>query len=88
MTILLDGLLMQTRAAAHDHLKQQLNLPGYYGRNLDALFDLLMEISKNTVIHLIHKDQMIAVLGSYGEILLETLQQVADENRNLTFTAE
>ena len=41
MTLTLDGLQMSGRAAAHDHLKAQLKLPDYYGRNLDALYDLL-----------------------------------------------
>ena len=88
MTILLDGILMSSRSAAHNYLKQQLHLPEYYGRNLDALFDLLTQIGSHTAIVLIHQEEMLETLGSYGEILIETLEQAADENPYLTFSAQ
>ena len=88
MTLILDGLRMQTRNTAHDHLKEQLGFPEYYGRNLDALYDLLMELPGDTEIRMIHRQAMLENLGSYGEILYETLQQAAEEKETLTFTAE
>ena len=88
MTIQLDGTLMSSRSAVHDYLKQQLNFPDYYGRNLDALFDLLTQIGSHTVITLIHQEEMFEKLGSYGEVLLETLEQAADENPYLTFSVQ
>ncbi|MBQ2244201.1 MAG: barstar family protein [Oscillospiraceae bacterium] len=39
--IFLDGSLMTDKAAAHDRLACQLGLPAWYGRNLDALYDML-----------------------------------------------
>lgn len=88
MILTLDGLQMSSRAAAHDHLKAQLQLPDYYGRNLDALYDLLTACPADTEILLINQAAVMEALGSYGEILIETLQQAADENRSLTFTAQ
>ena len=85
MTVQLDGKRMASRAALHDHLAQQLQLPDYYGRNLDALYDLLTEQAEHTIIELLNQDVMLASLGSYGEILIETLEQAMDENPNLTF---
>ena len=41
MTVTLDGRFMTTRDNAHEHLAQQLKLPDWYGRNFDALYDLL-----------------------------------------------
>ena len=38
----LDGKLIKEEG--HDYLMRALNLPDYYGRNLDALYDCLTEI--------------------------------------------
>ncbi|NLO13506.1 MAG: barnase inhibitor, partial [Clostridiales bacterium] len=40
----MDGRKMDTRALAHQHLKEELNLPAHYGANLDALHDCLGEM--------------------------------------------
>ena len=37
----LDGV--RTKAALHEQISSALELPDYYGRNLDALYDLLSE---------------------------------------------
>ena len=41
--IILDGKRMDGKAALHEELKEQLNLPDYYGGNADALHDCLSE---------------------------------------------
>ena len=41
---------MVDRPAAHAHLAERLDLPSYYGRNLDALYDVLTEIGADTEI--------------------------------------
>ena len=87
MRILLDGQQMQSRGAAHDHLQRQLSLPDYYGRNLDALFDLLAERGGETELVLIH-GEALAELGPYGEKLLTTLREAAAENPGLQFEME
>ncbi len=40
---ILDGKRMQTREAMHDVLQEIFSTPAYYGRNLDALHDVLSE---------------------------------------------
>ena len=42
--ITLDGNLLADAATLHDYLKETLNLPGYYGKNLDALHDCLTDL--------------------------------------------
>jgi ribonuclease inhibitor len=54
MNVQLDGAFMTTRDALHDHLAQQLQLPEHYGRNLDALYDLLTEISIPVTVTLVN----------------------------------
>ncbi len=48
--ILLDFRNMETTEQVHDHLSRQFDFPDYYGRNLDALHDLLTEQTEDTCI--------------------------------------
>ena len=42
--IILDVHCMERKAEAHEYLKDTLELPDYYGKNLDALYDCLTEM--------------------------------------------
>ena len=84
MVIELDGRQMTDRAAAHDYLHSALRLPAYYGRNLDALYDLLAETAEPTTIVLRNRDDLVALLGAYGTALLVTLHQAEENTPNLT----
>lgn len=88
MTIELDGRLMTNRETAHDYLKSQLALPEYYGRNLDALYDVLTECGEEMQIVVCFTDEMQAHLGGYAVALLETLYQAAEANPKLKVIAE
>lgn len=85
MTVQLDGRLMTDRAAAHTHIQQQFSFPEYYGRNLDALYDLLTDISEPTQIQLLYSDVLIHSLQTYGSEMLETFAEAAEENPKLFF---
>ena len=52
--IILNGKRMISKEVTHAYLKRKLNLAPYYGRNLDALYDLLTERCKPLEIILIH----------------------------------
>lgn len=52
--ITLDG--KKIRKDEHDYLKEELDFPDYYGRNLDALYDCLTEIGIETEIELINSE--------------------------------
>jgi len=86
MAILLDGRAMTDRAAAHSHLAERLDLPTYYGRNLDALYDVLTELGTETEIILNDPEAVVELMGKYGEALLSTMQEAAEENPKLTVT--
>ena len=85
MDVLLDGDLMVSREALHDLLAEKLEFPSYYGRNLDALYDLLGENSRLLKITLIHADLMIGHLGNYGYALLKTFTDAANAYPNVIF---
>lgn len=78
--VILDGRKMTSREALWDYLKEELPLPDYFGRNLDALYDVLTEYRKPLTIKLTNKEQIETYLGGYGESLLEVFADAADEN--------
>lgn len=88
MAIVLEGAAMTDRMAVHNHLVERLDLPTYYGRNLDALYDVLMELGGETEIILRDPGAVAVNLGKYGEALLTTLQEAAEENPHLTITLQ
>lgn len=80
----LDGRRMTDRGQAHDYLAEMLRFPGYYGRNLDALYDLLSETKEPLEITLTHCSELKEQLGNYGQMLLTTLQEAENDFLMLT----
>lgn len=71
-TVYLDALKMEEKERAHRYLQEQLALPDYYGRNLDALHDCLDEI-KGMQIVLEHSEEA----GDYFPAVLAVMEDVA-----------
>lgn len=69
----LDGREVTSRAALHALLKRGLNLPAYYGCNLDALSDCLGEMREPVTIEIVHADALRSALGDYADSFFETL---------------
>lgn len=88
MAYTLEGARMTDRAGAHDHLKERLELPEWYGRNLDALYDLLTAWGSPAEIVVRDPAAIQENLGRYGTALLGTLQDAAENNPNLTIILE
>lgn len=86
MAVILNGKAMTDRPTAHSHLTERLELPAWYGRNLDALYDVLTGIGEDTELILENPTAVIENLGKYGEALLSTMQEAADENPHLIIT--
>ena len=76
--IFVDCRQLTERSSAHDYLKEIMDFPVYYGRNLDALYDCLCEMG-DCVIHLQY-EQETHLAGTYGERIMEVLQEAAFEN--------
>jgi ribonuclease inhibitor len=75
---------LQDKNALHDLLIGALNLPDYYGRNLDALYDILTERGEQTILWVYPNAEADARLGGYLTALLRTLQDAAAENPALS----
>lgn len=48
--ITLDGNILADAAQVHDYLKEVLNFPEYYGKNLDSLYDCLTDLNETELI--------------------------------------
>ena len=77
---------MQNKASAHDELQRALQLPEYYGRNLDALYDCLMDLPACTVV--LEGIAALEELGPYGEYILDVFQDAAREREGLILEKE
>ena len=69
--IILNGNNMTGRAEAHAELKRKLDLPDYYGANLDALNDCLGEKSERELVVISDAGTFLEDCGLYGARLLK-----------------
>jgi ribonuclease inhibitor len=80
----LDGRKMDSRQEAHQYLQKTLDLPEYYGKNLDALMDCLLEMSDTKII-LSYSQAMLNALGSYGAAIIQVFEDAQAEGSRLVF---
>ena len=83
---IIDGAAMLSRADAHAELARALELPEYYGANLDALWDCVSTMDAELT--LVHPAPMLDALKGYGCKLLETLYDAAGSNSGFSFRVE
>ena len=86
MLAILNGSAIDTKEALHSELIRALPLPEWYGKNLDALYDCLTDLSDPTEILLLHAAAMERALGDYALRFERVLRDAAEENRRLTVT--
>ncbi|MCB2288517.1 barstar family protein [Clostridium sp. CS001] len=86
--IRLNGNKMLDKASTHDYLKQKLDLPDYYGENLDALWDLLVTDFSPKKITIYRPAVIIENLGPYGEAIINLFQEVVKENEYIIVEIE
>jgi RNAse (barnase) inhibitor barstar len=82
--VFLDGLACSTLAICYDILQQQLSLPGYFGRNLDALDEVLSDLDwlpeKKIKIIISNIHQLLNSDANKKKAFLETINS-ADNDR-------
>lgn len=82
-TALILGGREHSLADVHTVLSVQLDFPACYGRNLDALYDCLTDISRETEIRLCGTAALSKALGRDYARLCRTLLLAAEENPRL-----
>lgn len=83
-TVKLDLTNIHTVRALHIYLAYMLELPPYYGKNLDALHDLLGEIGEQTCI-VLKGDAASEEMKAYLPRLEAVLADSAEENSALLY---
>lgn len=81
-TIRLDVTNISTVKALHVYLAYMLDLPDYYGKNLDALHDVLGEIGEETCI-VLDGQPASEEMAAYLPRLVRVLADAAQENGKL-----
>ena len=76
-TLLIDGRRCKNKVKTHEYLAKKKGFPPYYGKNLDALADVLASLDKNTVIKVKYSASITKNLGEYGEIMLKVISETA-----------
>ena len=82
--VVLDGLDIASLEEVHDRFAQALDLPEWYGRNLDALFDCLTDLGEPLTVRLLHQETLEDRLGRRGRALVRLLRRAAAENPQVT----
>lgn len=80
MKIIIDGATLTNGEMVHQWLAARLNLPIWYGRNMDALYDMLVGQKAPLTIELINWER----LGLWGQAFLKTVKDATAANPNIT----
>lgn len=83
--IILDGTKMTSFDELHDYIKRIMRLPGYYGRNLDALADCLSELGTHVTVILNNADALKEGMGVYGGRLISVFEDISSEPGSFNF---
>ena len=73
-----------------DLLEEHMDFPAYFGRNLDAFYDVLTEVSSKRPLelHFTNFAEGEAVLGKFMRNFRKACERAQGENHALTFTFE
>ena len=88
MVTVMEGGNIRNREELHDALIRALNLPTWYGRNLDALYDCLTSLKEDTELRVLHPARLEETVGGYARSLLSVLRDAAAENPRFRVTLE
>jgi RNAse (barnase) inhibitor barstar len=81
--IILDGNRILDRESMAIYMKEVFDLPSHFGKNLDALNDVLSEVQEDTDIVLTRRNVDEICKGKYAYKVLMVLGRAADENPHL-----
>ena len=81
--LIIDGRRCKTKEGTQDYLARKAVFPPHYGKNLDALYDVLTGCGESLHVRVRYASAIEANLGAYGETLLTVFREAAEENENI-----
>lgn len=78
-TIILDGRRCRTKEQAHEYMARKFQTPDYYGKNLDALYDVLTSIGEQVIIRARYFST-----DDYRIKIMKVFENAAKLNKNIT----
>jgi len=82
----LDFSNITTKESLHDYIAETLDFPEYYGKNLDALYDCVTDLSQCSIT--ITGIDALYELGQYGMRIIEVFQDAAEDNEDIELVIE
>ena len=76
-TVRLNGTQLTNRQEALELLGQALDLPEWWGKNLDALYDCLTDLGRPVRLEVFRRETMVET--PFGRRLLRVLKDAAEE---------
>ena len=89
-SVVISGKDIKTRDQLHTLMAKQLNFPGNYGKNLDALYDVLStDFSGDNIIKIKHVNLLKAKLGvDYIDGFIEVIMEASEDNPRIILVLE
>lgn len=82
-SVILEGKILAQQEKTQDYLKQMLELPEYYGGNLDALYDCLTELPEMEIEISMDGLEEDRVDMAYFKKLLRVFQDAQEDNEDI-----
>lgn len=86
--VFLDGEKIGSNAAMHRVFAEALGFPEYYGKNLDALHDLLTETPEPLTVIAVNTEALQAHISRSWNGFLRLMNDLAEERDGFTFLFE
>ena len=77
--VIIDGSKIESRADMHEVLAKGLEFPEWYGKNLDALYDCLTDISEDCEIVIENDEKLRNVLERQYKGFMKVFEDAAEE---------
>lgn len=70
----IDGEKIEDKESLWNVVGEVIELPEYFGNNLDAFSDVLQEKGLQGKINVLNKEKFIDILGDYGKCFLQIIE--------------
>ena len=83
--VLLDGDRIKKESDIHKEFGKVISLPGYYGENLDALYDVLTDLNEEIGVIVVKNKLLMNNLGKSWENFLLLMEDLNEEISDFYF---